>query len=49
MLVKFRKSTKGRFSKGETETVYNAHKNGALPRDVIKVSALEVEQEKKNV
>ena len=37
---KVRKSTKGRFSKGETETVYKAHENGALPRDVIKISAL---------
>ena len=37
---KVRKPTKGRFSKGETETVYNAHENGALPRDVIKISAL---------
>jgi len=37
---KVRKATKGRFSNGETETVYKAHKNGALPRDVIKVSAL---------
>ena len=37
---KVRKSTKGRFSKGETETVYNAHDNGALPRDVIKIPAL---------
>jgi site-specific DNA-methyltransferase (adenine-specific) len=37
---KVRKATKGRFSKGETETVYNAHQGGALPRDVIKVSAL---------
>ena len=37
---KVRKSTKGRFSNGETETVYNAHENGALPRDVIKISAL---------
>mgnify|MGYP001197372878 CR=1 FL=1 len=37
---KVRKSTKGRFSKGETETVYNAHENGALPRDVIKIPAL---------
>ena len=35
---KVRKGTKGRF--GEKETVYTAHKNGALPRDVIKVSAL---------
>ena len=37
---KKRKATKGRFSKGEKETIYNAHHNGALPRDVIKVSAL---------
>jgi site-specific DNA-methyltransferase (adenine-specific) len=37
---KQRKSTKGRFSKGETETTYKAHEKGALPRDVIKVSAL---------
>ena len=37
---KVRKATKGRFSNGETETVYNAHANGALPRDVIKISAL---------
>jgi site-specific DNA-methyltransferase (adenine-specific) len=37
---KVRKSTKGRFSDGTTETTYTAHKNGALPRDVIKVSAL---------
>lgn len=37
---KVRKATKGRFSDGETETVYKAHENGALPRDVIKVSAL---------
>ena len=35
---KVRKGTKGRF--GDKETVYNAHKNGALPRDVIKISAL---------
>jgi site-specific DNA-methyltransferase (adenine-specific) len=35
---KVRKGTKGRF--GEKETVYTAHKNGALPRDVIKISAL---------
>jgi len=35
---KVRKGTKGRF--GEKETVYNAHENGALPRDVIKISAL---------
>jgi len=37
---KTRKATKGRFSNGETETVYNAHENGALPRDVIKIPAL---------
>lgn len=37
---KVRKSTKGRFSDGKTETCYKAHENGALPRDVIKVSAL---------
>jgi len=37
---KVRKSTKGRFSDGKKETSYKAHKNGALPRDVIKVSAL---------
>jgi site-specific DNA-methyltransferase (adenine-specific) len=37
---KVRKATKGRFSSGQTETVYNAHENGALPRDVIKVPAL---------
>ena len=37
---KTRKATKGRFSNGEKETVYKAHANGALPRDVIKVSAL---------
>jgi len=37
---KARKATKGRFSNGETETTYNAHEKGALPRDVIKVPAL---------
>jgi len=37
---KVRKSTKGRFSNGEKETVYTAHEGGALPRDVIKVPAL---------
>ena len=37
---KVRKSTKGRFSNGETETIYTAHDGGALPRDVIKVAAL---------
>lgn len=37
---KIRKSTIGRFSDGTKETIYNAHENGALPRDVIKISAL---------
>ena len=37
---KVRKSTKGRFSSGKKETTYNAHKKGALPRDVIKIGAL---------
>uniref|UniRef100_A0A6C0KFN5 C2H2-type domain-containing protein n=1 Tax=viral metagenome TaxID=1070528 RepID=A0A6C0KFN5_9ZZZZ len=37
---KVRKSTKGRFSDGSKETVYTAHENGALPRDVIKIPAL---------
>ena len=37
---KVRKATKGRFSDGTKETVYTAHANGALPRDVIKISAL---------
>jgi len=37
---KVRKATKGRFSKGEIETTYNAHELGALPRDVIKIPAL---------
>jgi site-specific DNA-methyltransferase (adenine-specific) len=37
---KKRNSTIGRFSNGEKETIYTAHENGALPRDVIKISAL---------
>jgi SOS regulatory protein LexA len=37
---KIRKGTAGRFSKGDKETIYNAHSGGALPRDVIKVPAL---------
>ena len=37
---KIRKSTKGRFSNGDKETIYHAHEKGALPRDVIKISAL---------
>ncbi len=35
---KKRKNTPGRF--GAKETVYNGHKNGALPRDVIKIPSL---------
>ena len=37
---KVRKGTVGRFSKGGVETIYKAHENGALPRDVIKIPAL---------
>lgn len=37
---KTRSATEGRFSNGDKTTIYNAHENGALPRDVIKVSAL---------
>lgn len=37
---KERASTKGRFSNGEKTTTYNAHPEGALPRDVIKIPAL---------
>jgi site-specific DNA-methyltransferase (adenine-specific) len=37
---KERKATKGRFSKGVKTTIYAAHANGALPRDVIKIPAL---------
>ena len=37
---KIRKETKGRFSKGNKQTVYRAHEKGALPRDVIKIPAL---------
>jgi|TARA_R110000803_G_scaffold205467_1_gene272140 site-specific DNA-methyltransferase (adenine-specific) len=38
---KVRKGTKGRFSKeGAPDTTYNAHPEGALPRDVIKIPAL---------
>ena len=37
---KKRKPTVGRFSNGEKETTYTAHENGALPRDVIKISTL---------
>ncbi len=37
---KERKDTKGRFSKSGKKTTYKAHKNGALPRDIIHVPAL---------
>jgi site-specific DNA-methyltransferase (adenine-specific) len=37
---KVRKSTKGRFSNGDNETIYVANDNGALPRDVFKIPAL---------
>lgn len=37
---KIRPATQGRFSHGDKETCYNAHQNGALPRDVICVPAL---------
>ncbi len=37
---KERAATKGRFSKGDQKTTYNAHPAGALPRDVIKIPAL---------
>ncbi len=37
---KIRTGTKGRFSHGGKETVYQAHQNGALPRDVIEISTL---------
>lgn len=37
---KVRKSKNCRYSKGDSITIYNAHQGGALPRDVIKVSAL---------
>lgn len=37
---KIRKGTPGRFSRNGKETIYNAHKEGALPRDVIKIPAL---------
>ena len=36
---KVRRGTKSRFGNGK-ETIYTAHEGGALPRDVIKVSAL---------
>jgi site-specific DNA-methyltransferase (adenine-specific) len=37
---KVRKATKGRFSDGTKETLYQVNENGALPRDVIKMPAL---------
>ncbi|MDD5769573.1 MAG: site-specific DNA-methyltransferase [Candidatus Gracilibacteria bacterium] len=37
---KVRRATGGRFSKGDKETIYNAHDCGALPRDVIKIGTL---------
>ncbi len=37
---KKRTATAGRFSNGEKETIYTAHENGALPRDVIKIPTL---------
>jgi len=37
---KVRKGTAGRFSSSGKETIYKAHKGGALPRDVIKIPAL---------
>jgi site-specific DNA-methyltransferase (adenine-specific) len=37
---KTRKATKGRFSDGNTETIYLANDKGALPRDVFKIPAL---------
>lgn len=37
---KTRKSTIGRFSDGSKSTIYKAHEQGALPRDVIKIPAL---------
>jgi site-specific DNA-methyltransferase (adenine-specific) len=37
---KLRKGTKGRYNNKNETTVYHAHANGALPRDVIKIPAL---------
>jgi len=37
---KVRRGTVGRYSSNGKETIYNAHENGALPRDVIKIPAL---------
>lgn len=37
---KIRNGTKSRFGKKGLETIYNAHPNGALPRDVFNISTL---------
>ncbi len=37
---KKRKQTTGRFSKDDADSTYQAHANGALPRDVLKIPAL---------
>lgn len=37
---KVRAATAGRFSSSGKKTIYNAHENGALPRDVLKIPAL---------
>lgn len=37
---KIRTNTKGRFSQGKISTIYTAHPNGALPRDVFNISTL---------
>ena len=37
---KIRNSKECRYSKGNSQTIYKAHQNGALPRDVIKIPAL---------
>lgn len=37
---KIRNATKGRFSNGTKTTIYSAHPQGALPRDVINISTL---------
>lgn len=37
---KVRKDTPSRYGAAGKMTIYNAHKNGALPRDVIKIAAL---------
>lgn len=37
---KVRAGTNGRFSSNGKKTIYKAHENGALPRDVIKIPAL---------